>query len=120
MTRITTRPGDKADLLALHPEGLPHTCRIIAVCDGDKTIGVCGVMHGQQLHAFSYISDELREYPAAIYRAGVKLVELMGRYNAPILAEADKTQRRSAEFLLRLGFREIGEWKGQRLFIWEK
>jgi len=77
-------------------------------------------LHSKELQAFSYISDELRRYPPAIYRAGLKLVELMGQYNAPIIAQADKSQGRSEAFLLRLGFEDIGEWKGNRLFIWHK
>ena len=119
MTRLTIRHGNKADLIALHPEGLPDTCRLIAVVKGEKTVGVCGVMHGDQMQAFSYISEELRKYPAAIYRAGLKLVELMGDYNSPILATADKSQGRSEAFLLRLGFSDIGEIEGMRLFVWE-
>jgi len=72
------------------------------------------------MQAFSYISDELRKYPSAIYRAGLKLVDLMKQYNAPILATADKTQGRSEAFLTRLGFKDIGEIEGQRLFIWQQ
>lgn len=104
----------------LCPDGLPHSGRVLSVKLGDRAVGVCGVLHGPDFQAFSVISDELREYPMGIARAGKKLVELIKSYNSRVIAVADSGIDRSGAFLRYLGFDYHGVSDGKELYIWQE
>lgn len=74
---------------------------------GDKCLGVCGVQHSPVLEAFSFITNEMREYPGAIWRAAVKFRSLLSEYDSPVLSFASDVEETAPAFLERIGFQQV-------------
>ena len=97
-------PHDVETMLGGRPK---YSMRGIAVRNGERCIGLCGVQHGQYYDAFSTITDEMRKYPGAIWRAAVKFRALLNQYEGPVFARAGEAT--APAFLERIGFEPIGE-----------
>ena len=78
--------------------------RGIAALRDDECLGICGVQHGPMLEAFSFIRNDMRAYPGAIWRAAVKFRELLNSYDQPIFASASEVEGNAPAFLERIGF----------------
>lgn len=101
------RPLNKADLLEFY-DTLPRaSVRGIAAELNGETIAVAGVMMASPPLAFSYIRDELREYPKTILRMGRSFVNIMDYYDSVIYAEADPDEENAAAFLKWVGFEHV-------------
>ena len=92
---------------------------IAARLDG-RTLGVAGLSYGKVITLFANVSDELRQYPVALVRAGKMMrdmIKLEGRavYSA---AENDNPMR-NARFLEYLGGEYSHQWNGMSVYVWE-
>lgn len=107
------RPLQRTDLSEFYNE-VPRSVRGLAVELDGRTVAVAGVMMNSPLLAFSFLRDELREYPVTIMKTGKKFKEIMAKYKSDIYAEADPEEKNSQAFLTRLGFERIEE----EMFVW--
>jgi hypothetical protein len=134
--RVTLRPAVAADL-AFVGAPLPLRIRAItatipgdpsssAVRDGppnDRVIGIGGIGYGPDgtVIAFAHLSTEARNYPAAIHRAGLRVMDMIRRSKINrVVADADLSASPAAErWLERLGFRAV-TLCGRKLFVWQR
>ena len=96
-----------ADVEAVLAKRLPYTMRGIAAQRGDACLGICGVHHAPTFEAFSTITDDMRAYPGAIWRAAVRFRSLLNSYERPIFAVANSREMNAPAFLRRIGFKHV-------------
>src|ERR1700722_340584 len=77
--RVTFRPTVAADIDELVNEPLPHRIRAITAVAGDKVLGIGGLGYRPDgtVIAFAVITEEFRQYPAAVHRAGLMGMKLI-------------------------------------------
>lgn len=123
--RVLLRPTVAADLPHLRHligEKLPHRIQAITALADGLVIGIggFGFRPDGTVIAFVAMTDEARQYPAAIHRAGLMAMAMIRRSGAPlVVAEAQPGNPAAERWLMRLGF-EPAEISGQRIFIWER
>lgn len=93
---------------------------MISVRLDGEAVGVCGVLHGSHYQAFAELTEKLRKYPPAIWRAGAALKKLMASYDGPIYASPEAGIAKAENFLLRLGFEFDSMNDGKRIFKWQQ
>lgn len=106
MTRLIIRAATPHDVETVLGGRPTYSMRAIAAIKDEECIGICGVQHGQYYDAFSTITDEMRKYPGAIWRAAVKFRNLLNQYEGAIYARAGEPT--APDFLERIGFKHIG------------
>ena len=120
--RVTLRPTIAADLPFCIAESLPYRIQCITALAGGKVIGIGGLGYRPDgtVIAFAQITDEMRNYPQAIHRAGIAGMKLIRDSRVPtVLAEAQEDNPAAERWLLRLGFRET-LIDGRRGFVWRR
>jgi hypothetical protein len=120
--RVTLRPTIAEDIQFVTDKPLPARIQgITAELDG-RVLGIGGFSfrEGGSIVAFVAMTDEAREYPVAIHRAGLAAMALARREGYPrIVAEAESDNPAAERWLVRLGFRRT-VLMGREAFIWER
>ena len=112
---VVIRPATKEDIIAF--KGTPYEQSfkgIVAELDG-KIIGIAGVLHTEQLQAFSTITDEMRKHPKALVLAARKFRDILNSYNIPVYAVASEDEKNSIGYLEYIGF----EYFSGRIYKWQ-
>lgn len=111
---IQLRAANKADIIAWRGKPYRESFRgIVADLDGE-IIGIAGVLHANQLQAFSEITDELRKHPKTLVLAAREFRDILNSYDYPIYAQASEEEKNSAGFLEYVGF----EHYQKRIYKW--
>jgi hypothetical protein len=120
--RVTLRPTVAADLPHAIGEPLPYRIRCITALAGEEILGLGGLGFRPDgtVIAFAQILPEGRKYPAAIHRAGLKVMAMIRASRVSlVIAEAQEDNPAAARWLLRLGFERV-ELAGREAFVWRR
>lgn len=120
--RVRFRPAIAADVRTLTDQELPHRIKAItATLDGEVIgIGGLGYCPDGTVIAFAEIGEKLRQYPAAVHRAGklgMALIRASGV--ALVVAEAQPGNPAAERWLRHFGFQST-EFAGRKAFVWRR
>ena len=112
---MVIRPATSDDVRVLMPDTFGKSLRAIVVEDGDRLLGIAGVIHTAPLQCFSDFSEELRSKPKVILRSVYALRSILNKYDAEVYVVADEGVASSGRFLERIGFEKVNE---EGLYRW--
>lgn len=104
---VTIVPATREILERYYGRPMPKSARAIAAIDGDRILGVAGVVLDEaRLIAFVHFSEELKRNRRVIVRGG-RILQQMMRRGVPVHAEADSELESADRFLRHYGFRRV-------------
>lgn len=121
--RVEIGPADPSDFERLIGKLPPTRVRALAARRDGEVIGVGGFLYFPDgtVQATMFVSPAGRQFPAAIFRAGVLAMRLARRVGLrEVRATADRNEPAAERFLVRLGFAPIGVVDGETVFRWRR
>jgi RimJ/RimL family protein N-acetyltransferase len=118
--RVELSPATADDLEQLRKFPVARMRGLAARLDG-QTIGIGGFMYfaDGSVWATMLVTPRGREFPVAVFRAGVLAMRLARRLGLrEIFASPDESEPAAERFLERLGFIRVGEFGDEILFRW--
>ncbi len=122
LVRVRLRPTVAEDLPFVIGKPLPHRIRCITAELDGRVLGVGGLGYRPDgtVIAFAHLSDELRQHPVAVHRAGRLGMALIESSGVPlVIAEAQPGNPAAERWLKHFGFERM-EHDGHRAFVWRR
>ncbi len=103
---VKIKPSTRNDFINVYGTPLNKTFKAVTVFLDGKAVGIGGIYYSNtgNTFTFAHVKPELKPYKLAIYKAAMKVKEIITKEEGPVYAVADKTIPRSDELLLKMGF----------------
>lgn len=121
---VTISPTTSDDVSAFFPQASPW--RIKAVTgrvDGEiKGIGGFAFLPNGIVEVFLEASEaDCKRYPLTLHRTATRfLTQAKEQGVSSIMARTDKSREAAPRWLERLGFKRVGEFDGEVVYLWQK
>lgn len=111
---VLLRRANKLDVIEFMGKPFSESFKGLVAEKEGRVIGMAGVLHTDQLQAFSTITDEVKKHPRVIIKAIRMFREILNSYDTEIYAIASEKEPTSMRFLEHVGFKH----HDKRIYVW--
>jgi RimJ/RimL family protein N-acetyltransferase len=116
-------PTTADDIAAFFPRAAPWRVRALTAKVDGKIVGIGGyaiLPNGERIGFMEVPEENCKAYPVVLYRATRKFFgELREAGVSKVTVYPDKTREAAVRWLEYLGFRHVGEAKGESFYVWQ-
>lgn len=120
---LKIRPGTREDVLAFDGEEPKKAMKVIVGEEDGKIIGYGALVYqrGAVTGVIARLSPEARRHKVALHRVALMLMKMAREARLPnLVAIADPNEETAERWLMRLGFRHVGQDSLGKVYLWQR
>lgn len=116
---VKIRPATHADIISLYGKRHHRSMRAIVATIDEVPKGIAGLYYDKdKLVAFSDFDEELRAYPFLIYKAAIKIRDMIKTAPCTVYAVAHPDKPGADKLLKHIGFEYVGKCREGDIYQW--